>query len=110
MSKGAGGGFNPDIAPKKKLEIPFETEEEKNVVLQKLHRLLQKTTGRPFSGYIDDIPPSVMRRLESLFAMKKRQRNLVDLFHQDNEKNDREKRRQERTQEFGMNFPFKVLR
>ena len=98
MSPGAGGGFNPDIAPKKRLEIPFDTAEERQVILNKLTKMLQKTTGRPFTGYVDDIPKPVLRRIESLFAMKNRRNKLKHVLEQDSKRYDKERQRQQRQQ------------
>ena len=111
MSRGAGGSFNPDIAPKKRLEIPFDTVEERNAMLQKLNKMLQKTTGRPFTGYVDDIPASVLRRLKSLFVMEARRNKLRGVLDQDKVQYQKERQRRARQEMgFGSNFGgFKVL-
>jgi hypothetical protein len=105
-------GFNPDIAPKKRLNLSMYGEEERHIVLQKLKKFVLQTTGKRFTGYISEIPPCIMRRMGlngNGLKLKERKVILSKLFENDKLKYDAERSRQNNMKDFGLNYPFKLL-
>jgi hypothetical protein len=113
---GMSGGFNPDIAPKKRLNLAqcmdVHTEEDRQRVLNKLNKLLYKTTGKAFTGYVHEIPLAVMRRMglgKGMKTLKQRKRLLSNLLDADQVQYAKDKKTRVAI-DFGLNrYPFEIL-
>ena len=113
---GMSGGFNPDIAPKKRLNLAHymdvHTEEDRQRVLNKLNKLLYKTTGKTFTGYVHEVPLAVMRRMglgKGMKTLKQRKRLLSELLDADQVQYAKD-RKTRAAIDFGLNrYPFGIL-
>ena len=83
------GFFNPGVQPKRRLHIMNSTREEEQLFRSKIESLLKHRRSRPFSGYMEDIPGAISRRIDAYMILEKRRGNLLRLYEEDRIEQDR---------------------
>jgi hypothetical protein len=126
---GAGGAFNADFAPKQRLVLPANTEEERQAMIRRINRWLRlsgearrrtgdggggggsgnpTTANRTFSGMADDLPPAIMRRHRATTTELAGRRNeLARVLEADKRRYEEARKKKARMRLGGL--PFRVL-